>query len=316
MAVETHRFPVMGTTAEVTVVDGHDRALAAAEVRLQELERLWSRFLDGSELAAINRAAGRPTVVSAETYRLIDQAVDAWRRTGGRFDPTLGTTMERAGYDRSLTDLDPTMPRAGTADLPAPTPVDVVLHPYASAVELPPDVRLDLGGIAKGAAADLVATELLDLDVAGCCVNIGGDLRVTGTPPRSSGWRIDLEHPGAAGPPITVALQRGAVCTSTSALRRWQGAHGPQHHLRDPVTGGPLERGLVTATVIGATATQAEVLTKVALSADAGEAASLLAPTGATGLLVDRQGRLHRLPGLDRFRVAEPVPTGQGRADV
>lgn len=308
-----HRFPVMGTTAELSIVGATGAATKkltdAAETRLHDLEARWSRFRDDSELAAINRAAGRPTIVSAETFRLIDQAVDAWRRTAGRFDPTLGETMARAGYDRPLDHLDRSAPVPGATTVPAPTPTGIELNAGLFSVLLPAGVQLDLGGIAKGAAADLVAAEILDAGADGCSVNIGGDLRVAGAPPRPEGWRINLACPGSDDS-VVVSLVAGAVCTSTSLLRRWTGADGEEHHLRDPATGRPLERGLVSASILGATAVQAEVLTKVVLATGLADVATVLDPTGATGVVVDTEGTLHALPGFDAFTPAAPAVAG------
>ena len=83
------RFGVMGTTTHVVVVGGDEDVLYAhARTRLQELDRKWSRYSSRSEVAQLSRRGGRLTMVSIETYALVERAVDAWWRTAGRFDPT------------------------------------------------------------------------------------------------------------------------------------------------------------------------------------------------------------------------------------
>ena len=300
------RFAVMGTTAHLLTVGGSVAALARAQRRLVDLERRWSRFLPRSELSQLNARPDRPVIVSGETFDLITAAVDAWYLTGGAFDPTVEATMRAAGYDRPL-DAVTAAAAAGAIpvarQLPAPGAAGITLDPAVGAVTLPAGVRLDLGGIAKGAAADLVADQLLADGCDGVCVNLGGDLRVTGAPPRPEGWAVSLVSPGAPRP-RTIGLVEGAVCTTTKAIRRWQTTIGPQHHLRHPESGAPLERGLQSVSVVGARGVQCEVLAKALFSAGPHRATQLAERFGVTGLVVTDAGDARALPGLAPFELA------------
>lgn len=290
----------------MVIVDGPDDLGERARQTLDRLERRWSRFLPTSEVSALSGNEGGPTVVSADTFDLVSQAVDAWRQTDGRFDPTLGRTMAEAGYDRSFDQLDRGEVIGTDRHRPAPTPEDIILDPHYRAVTLPPGVELDLGGIAKGAAADLVGAELLADGAAGCCVNVGGDLRVMGESPNPDGWRVSLGGE-TGGPRVAVRLGTGAICTSTTSKRRWTSPAGPEHHLRDPATGRPADSGLQTVSIICATAIQGEVLAKVALLAGPSTGGDIVTRAGATGLFVDDRGRRIGLPDLDRFTIEEPL---------
>lgn len=307
------RFALMGTEAHLICLglDSGPDVLDRARGQLDDLERRWSRFLPDSELSEVNRAAGRPVIVSEETYRLIDAAIQAWHWSGGHFDPTIGTTMEAAGYDRPMAELAALSAEEGHArsHRAAPTPVDIVLDPYPRSVTVPSGVKLDLGGIAKGAAADLVADWLLSTGAAGCCVNIGGDLRLAGVPPRPEGWQVTLDCPGGDGRRM-VGVRDGAVCTSTRTKRTWPGPAGREHHLRDPRTGSPIDTGLASVTVISARALQAEVLTKAAFAAGPAAAGDVVAETGATGLLVTDDGTVVEMPGYDSFAAAAVATAG------
>ncbi len=100
------------------------------------------------------------------------------------------TALVAAGYDRDFATLDagpaaaPDKPgAAGGHDAgPAPGCRGIVIDPIVGAVTLPSGVELDLGGIGKGLAADLVVDELLAAGAAGACVNVGGDLRARRAP--------------------------------------------------------------------------------------------------------------------------------------
>src|SRR3954464_4275841 len=114
MPVE-RRFRAMGSDAHVVVV-GPRHLAEHAELRIADLERRWSRFDARSEVSALNRHAGDPVVVSPETLELVERALDAWRLTGGRFDPTVLGALLRAGYDRSFDELE-AAPRGATSTL-------------------------------------------------------------------------------------------------------------------------------------------------------------------------------------------------------
>ena len=77
--VAQERFPVMGNTADVTVV-GDARLLEVAKSQLQKLEQLWSRFISTSEISQLNNADGNVTTVSPHTITLINYLVGAHTR--------------------------------------------------------------------------------------------------------------------------------------------------------------------------------------------------------------------------------------------
>lgn len=306
------RFPVMGTEAHLVALGGPAELLDRARRRLETLEARWSRFLVDSEITRLNRSSGEPIVVSPDTFRVVSAAIEAWRWSNGRFDPTVATTMDRAGYDRwrranRAGGLPPTGPgpidHPAIEHWPAPGPDGIALDPYPGSVAVPAGVSLDLGAIGKGAAADLVVGDLLAAGAAGCCANLGGDVRVAGQPPGPEGWRVAIDT-SAGGPSLSVGVVDGAVCTSTTVGRHWTGELGPEHHVREPATGRPLATGLRAVTVVGARAMQAEVLATTALSAGPLEAPEIITGVGATGVLVTDEGEAIELAGLAPFRSA------------
>jgi thiamine biosynthesis lipoprotein len=302
-------FASMGSTARILVLGGPPDLPERGRARLVQLESRWSRFRPTSELCRLNAAAGAPVVVSRDTFDVIALAVAAWRATGGRFDPTVLDALESAGYDRDFEllaalDHDAGARRDdGTAVRVAPGCADIELDRLVSVVRLPRGVHLDLGGIGKGAAADLVTDELLTGGAEGVCVNLGGDVRVEGVAPEPAGWRVELDPaltPSAASR-RAFRLRAGAVATSTRNRRTWTRAGEPRHHLIDPHTGHPAWTGLAAVTVLAETAAWAEILAKSAFVAGPAAAAELLAAHGVTGLLVDDEGRVEALAGLEAF---------------
>ena len=299
MAAEI-RFPLMGTQAHVVIL-AHPAVESMltefAERELHLMERRWSRFLPESELSRLNAAAGKPVIVSADTFSVIKSAVDAWEHTDGRFDPTIHDALCAIGYDRTFAEIAPRAAVSGEAP-PSPGCSDIELDHHLREVRLPIGVRLDLGGIAKGAAADLVVSRLLDAGAYGACVNIGGDIRVEGTAPTAAGWIIDITFGGELH--RRIALGGGAVCTSTRTKRRWMTAGGERHHIIDPHLGRSTT-GLRSVSVVGARATQAEVLTKTVFVAGAEAGRRIVEDNRCCAVIVDddavtsEAGRLEEL---------------------
>lgn len=285
---------VMGTDAHVIVV-GPD-SLAPAITMLHVLEARWSRFRDDSELSRLNALAGRPVIVSPVTYACIELAVAAARLTGGRFDPTVDVAA--IGYDRTFEDVVPDAP--AFTPVPAPGVDGIALDPTTRAVTLPAGVALDLGGIGKGYAADLLVADLRRRGADGACVNVGGDLRAEGDAPGPDGWTVALDE-NDCGLDRLVAVAAGSVATSTTGRRRWTRDGRPVHHLVDPRTGRPAHSGIRTVTVIADEAWRAEALATAALITGPGDAARVVTDEGATGFLVTDAGTIEFFPKLEDY---------------
>jgi thiamine biosynthesis lipoprotein len=292
----------MGSTARLLILGGPPDLPQRARERLAELEAQWTRFQPTSELCRLNAADGAPVLVSRETFDVIALAVAFWRSTNGRFDPTVLEALEHAGYDRDFATIAAHEPGAASPD-PGPDGSagcdGIELSPLLPAVQLPTGVRIDLGGIGKGRAADLLTRELLAAGADGVCVNLGGDVRVSGVPPIPPSWQVDLDS--ALAPSRTFHLGEGAVATSTRLRRSWMQDGAPRHHLIDPVTGRPAWNGLAVVTVLAESAASAEILAKAAFVAGPDAGADLLEAHDVTGLFVHDDGRVVELPGLTHF---------------
>jgi FAD:protein FMN transferase len=293
------RRRAMGTAARVLVLGGPRDLPARAWDKLAQLEARWSRFEPASELCRLNAASGSPVVVSHDTYYVVARAIGSWRATHGWFDPTVLDALEAAGYDRDFAALADGSDPGPQHCTPAPGCAGIELFPLLRAVQLPSGVRIDLGGIGKGTAADLVVDDLLAAGAAGACVDLGGDVRVGGRGPEDGAWRIDVDP--TLAPDRTLRLAAGAVATSTRVRRAWVRNGRAQHHLIDPRRGIPAASGLRSVTVVAAEAATAEVLAKAAFVAGPDAGRALLADHDVTGLLVSDDGAVEPLPGLEAF---------------
>lgn len=286
----------MGNTAEVTVVDGTTDSDEFAQQRLQTLEQLWSRFIPTSDISRLNISRGKPTRVHRDTITLIKYLVSAHKYSNGYFDPTLLPALVDLGYATSMTDssmstiLSPNRP-VFTKSLSL-TRIDEV----DCLVQLPMGITLDPGGLGKGLAADLVASELIASGVLGACVNIGGDLRCLGIGPNDGAWDIDIESPFDAA--ITIAelkVLNGGVATSSTRAKRWHTPRGEFHHVLSPRTHTPLPEKSdtpVQVSVIGAEAVWAEIFATAILVAGIAEGLALVQKSHLAALVISNNGEV------------------------
>jgi thiamine biosynthesis lipoprotein len=295
-------FRVMGNLSYLVIHGGSEELLDRAEARLRELESLWSRFLPNSDITRANRAAGTPVPVHEDTLAVVGRALDAWRQTNGRFDITVLPALLATGYTHSLVDesVAPLVPgrRIGMS---AWVQVDY----DAGTLTVPATSAIDLGGIGKGFAADIVAEEAIEAGATGVLVNVGGDIAVMGEPSDDVSWYLGIEHP--LDPPHHVARLRvevGGAATSGTSFKRFTNAEGhTAHHLIDPARGAPSSTHTIAATVLASDGATAESFATAAMMVDAAEAIELLDGLGLAGLLVVDDGQVFRTSTLKDFEV-------------
>ncbi len=276
-----------------------------------EWEQHLSRFRPDSELARLN-GAGRPMRVSAVLWQVLQAAVQAARQSDGLVRPTLLGALEAAGYDRSFEALAPGAART------APAQADwraIGLNQRARTVALPAGARIDLGGIAKGWAADQAARRLAAAGPA--LVDAGGDIAVSGPMADSAAWPIAIENPLAPGNSLGILqLARGGVATSGRDYRRWQQEGRWQHHIIDPRTGQPAETDVLAATVVAPDCVSAEAAAKTALIVGgASGLAWIEARPNLAGLLVLEDGQVLYSRGM-RALIAPSTATEIGEPQL
>jgi thiamine biosynthesis lipoprotein len=246
-----------------------DSGFQLAHQFVDESEQRFTRFTSTSELAHLNRMAGRWFEASTDFYEVVRLAQVLFNQTRGLFDPSVLPALQRAGYDRSMDEIRRFGP--GEAydldELDRPDFRLLNLDPENRRIWIPPDMQIDLGGIAKGWIAEQAALRLAEYSTA-CTVSAGGDLFMIGLPEGETAWPVGLEDPG--DPDQDIALLRvgpGAIATSSIAKRRWLQDERPQHHLIDPRTDQPAETDWLSVTVFAEHAAEAEVYAKALLIA-------------------------------------------------
>jgi FAD:protein FMN transferase len=291
---QSQRIMATPVGVHVAVASG-DEARACAAIAdcmtwLREVEARLTRFAAESELSQLNAAAGEWCPVSELLFSVVEQGVAAAEASGGLFDPTLLPVLEALGYDRDFKDIAFREAPTARVDADAASGLGnwraIELDGARQAIRLPPGARLDLGGIAKGWAAD-VALDRCFASLPDVLIDIGGDLRARGGLREGEPWAIGIgdpreapDAPAAEADPsaAVLTLGRGGLATSGATTRWWYQAGERRHHLIDPRTGRPARLWIdaaddhaaagaliATATALAPTAARAEVAAKVAL---------------------------------------------------
>lgn len=259
-------------------------------------EQCLSRFRLDSELSRLNRNGGQPTLVSATLAEVL--AATQWARvySEGLVLPTLLPHIEATGYTRDFRTMLATP--ADITTTPPPQQVyrgEITINPEQARVTLPPNVQVDVGGVAKGWAADKLAEHFGAISPV--LIEVGGDIAVSGARTDGSPWAIAVTNPltpDHTSPLALALLNGGGIATSGRDYRRWQVANRSFHHIIDPRTGKPAETDVLSATVIAPTTVEAEVAAKVVLilGSTAGLAWLAERPTLA-GLVVCENGNVN-----------------------
>ena len=235
-------FSAMGTT--VDVFSASEAGLDTTRALFEDLEARFSRFLPSSELSRINETDDTMIQVSESIGSLLVTAQKLALATDGLVDPAVGSAVNRWGYDRTIEevrDLDsaPTQQAIGSWFIEGHT------------LTREKGVAFDLGGIAKGWAADLAVESGMAL-----LVSAGGDVRSA-----IDAATVEIVDPWGDSPAV-VALGSGALATSSVTGRRWRAGSQAAHHIIDPRTAAPADTPVLSASALAATAAQAEAAAK------------------------------------------------------
>jgi thiamine biosynthesis lipoprotein len=262
-------FHAMGCQM-LAVVESDSRAagrtLAQVPHWFEEWEQHLSRFRATSELSELNRRAGQAMQVSSILWEVTQLAIKAATWSDGLVSPTILNALEAAGYDRSfemIGSIGSSQTRSADA---RPDGLWRAIERKSStrSIQLPVDVHIDLGGVAKGWAAERAAKKLSAHGAA--LVDASGDIALNGARSDGQAWPIGVTDPFQPDQQLDlIMIEQGGVATSGRDYRKWQKDGKWQHHIIDPRTGLPADTDVLSATVIAPTTVQAEVAAKAAL---------------------------------------------------
>lgn len=262
---------VMGTFARAVVIakdpNTAETCIRAATITFMVVDTLMSDYKSDSDIGRANsEAAEKPVPVNELTYEVIKRSIEFSKLTGGAFDITVGPLVDlfrlekKTGVAPSEELIDDAKSKVGYEKL--------ILDDSNMTVQFAvKGMRLDLGGIAKGYAIDKAIEVMQQFGAIGGLVDIGGDMRCFGVPPKGKRtWLVGLQDPNEASEQVdsgnlimTLKVTDAAVATSGD-YRQFAIIEGKRRsHIIDSKTGTSTE-GLSSVTIIADNATDADAL--------------------------------------------------------
>jgi thiamine biosynthesis lipoprotein len=301
----------MGTSWTVKLVRppaaGEGALRATVQAALDRVVGAMSTWEPGSAISRFNAAAAGSRHAIPEEFRaVLACALRVAEATDGAFDPTVGPAVDLWGFGP-----------AGRAERPGAADVARAgsrvgwrrLGPEEGGLILQPGgISLDLSGIAKGYAVDLVSDRLAAAGVASFLVEIGGELRGFGVKPDLSPWWVALEHPADAPPgalPHTVVALHGLAVATSGDYRRFAGQGRERYsHTVDPRTGAPVANRLASVSVLHRSCMEADALATALMVMGPQDGIGFAARRDIAALFVERTPaglREHGTPALARM---------------
>ncbi len=226
-------------------------AFKAGFARIDDLDRIFSDYKPDSELnIASQRAADKPVHISNDLARVLEASQRISDESDGAFDITVGRLTKLWRESRRTHQLPSVEALAAARAKCDYRKVHVDINSRTLRLDAS-GIELDLGGIAKGYAAEETVSELSKLGITSALVAASGDLAFSDAPPGQPGWKIGIDSFDSADKPFTrVFILANAAVSTSGGTEQYLEIHGKRYsHILDPSTGMGLEREIAVTTV-------------------------------------------------------------------
>jgi len=236
-----------------------ETAIEKSMERIREIENLMSKTIKSSDIYKLNHNPKTKMQLSQESMVVLKKALEYAEMTDGNFDPTIGALVELWGI--------------GTEDAAVPSQSEIekallntgyqYLKLYENSAKITNSgVKIDLGGIAKGYAAEEVKEVVQKYDIQHAFVNLGGNVLVIGDKTDGSPWKIGIQDPreGRGNVMAIIDAVDSTIVTSGNYERYFEENGKIYHHIINPKTGYPTRNNLLSASIISENSFDADAL--------------------------------------------------------
>ncbi len=255
-AQESIQVLAMDTAMLITTYGERSPAAAyACEDAIRDLEKQLSRTDPDSEVSRLNASAGEPVEVGEDLGVLLELAKYYHGSTGGAFNIAVAPVVSAWGFTEDSFQVPSQAELDGLLELvQGPSYIGPRSSGGTICYSLGPGQAIDLGGIAKGYAADKIVKVLQEHDVPRANINLGGNVLAYGDRPDGTPWRVGIQDPARADEQNAfagvLALTDSFAVTSGGYQRYFEEGGKRYHHIIDPSTGYPADSGLTSVTVV------------------------------------------------------------------
>lgn len=282
---------------------GDDADVAANESidRLNAIDLKMSTFKQSSEISKINaNAGGAPVKVSADTFFVIQRAIQISKTDLGGFDISIGPLVNLWGIGT------PHQKISTKAEIDKAKKLvnfnDIVLDKTNLTIKLKRKGQaLDLGGIAKGYAADQLKDICSKHNITSAFVSLGGNVYAIGNNTNGAPWRIGIQDPlNDIGQYIGIINVTDKSVVTAGNYQRFFIKNGIRyHHLIDPSTGYPADKGIISATIISSTSINCDALSNTTYILGVDKAIKLIeSMNGVNAIFITSDKKVYVTSGL------------------
>ena len=298
---------LMDTYCTITVVapsmDMAKDAIDAGFTEIKRLEHLINYYSPDSELSMINKAAGKhPVKVSQETIDLIEKAIYISRITDGAFDPTIAPVLKLWKFEKKMSDHPIPSKEAIEKALKLVDYRKIRIDHENSTVFLEKSgMEMDLGGIAKGYAADRAVEAIKKKGIQAALVAVAGDIRGYGLNISGRPWKIGIQNPRPSSDNerpwedviATIELTEKAISTSGDYQRYFIKNNRRYHHILNPHTGYPAHTDVISVSVIAPEGYLSDSLATAVFVLGVEKGQKLLKSLNLSGILITSDMKFH-----------------------
>ena len=240
---ETLSFESMDTFMQVSLY-GDKKTAEAVQNEILRLEALFNANDPNSKVSELNQSG---FVEDEDVFKVLEGALKVSQSTDGALDPSVYPLVEEWGF----ISRDFRIPDKSTID-------ELLQHVDYTQIALnfnrtyiPEKMKLDLGAVAKGYAADRAKAILAENEVKSAILNLGGTVAAVGTKPDGSDWKVGISDPESTGGYFATVTLRDKIVATSGSYERYFEQDGKRYcHILDPKTGMSADSGVVSVSII------------------------------------------------------------------
>lgn len=299
--LETQDF-LMNTVVEQKIYSENPEKVYQKTVgEIKRLEKLMSFFIETSDVSIMNRSAGKEKVkIHADVMTILRKSLEISKISKGAFDITLAPVIDlwRSCGKISQLPLDDQIKERLYCTGYTHLKLD---ENTGTASLIKEGCAIDLGGIAKGFAADVCIDIYKSMGVESAFINFGGNVKTIGKKSDGQEWVIGIQHPDEKrGVSLGVVLVSDTSVVTSGIYERYFKLHGKKHHhILDARTGRPSESDIKSITIICGNSMQADALSTAVLVMGSHDGIELLHTIPeAEAVLVTRDNKIYLTKGV------------------
>lgn len=285
----------MGTNIVQRVYGGNAKeTIKEVESEMRRLEALMNFYKASSEIGILNNCGFKKKVkLSREVFDIIKKAKYFSEISNGAFDISLAPVIKLWGIFTKEQRIP--LKEEIKETLSFVNYNNLILDESENTVKFyKENMKIDLGGIAKGYAADRAVQIYKQNKVNAAFINLGGNVKVFGEKPDKSNWSVGVQEPFKNRGEIigVINVKNDSVVTSGDYVRYFEDKGVKYHHIIDPRTGYPADSNLMSVTVISQSSMECDALSTAAFVLGDQEGMQFIKNYGAKAIFITKDKKL------------------------